>query len=215
MPDHVINIKIIVAIALVLSSVGGIITTSRQQTSRRCIPHQVRWRLQSTRAKVSKLTRCPARLWSGFVAVELSGSAMKCRDCIARWEMGSVHYQGMGSILGRREVLRNLLLPGSNRRLWQSGGVHLLMASPSSPKHSKTSQHQGDSAKNGDSGTEGNAFLVPPFLNINTWHLPGVPNPSKMESNTKVPKEPSPSSTGTFSTNTTTNATIAELNVSA
>lgn len=197
-----------------VSSVGGIITTSRQQTSRRCIPHQVRWRLQSTRAEDSKLTRCPARPSSGFVAVESRRSTIKGRDCILRWGIGSVHHQGIGSILGRREVKRSHLFPGSNRRLWQTGGLSLLMLSPSSPKHSKTFQPQGDSARNGDSGAEGNAFLVPPFLNINTWHLPGVPSASKTESNSKVPKAPSSSSTGTLSANTTTNVTIAELNVS-
>ena len=196
-----------------VSSVGGIITTSRQQTSRRCIPHQVRWRLQSARAEDSKLTRCPARPSSRFVAVESIGSTIKDRDCIVRWGIGSVYYQGIGSILGRREVLRSHLFPDSNRRLRQSGGLSLLMLAPSPPKHSKTSQPQGDSARNGDSGAEGNAFLVPPFLNINTWHLPGVPNASKTESNPKVPKAPS-SSTGTLSADTITNVTIAESNVS-
>lgn len=219
MPDPLTNINITVVIALMVSSVGGIITTSSQQTSHRCIPHQVRWRLQSARAEDSKLMRCPARPRSGFAAVESSGSTMTCSDCRARWRTRSLHFRGIGSILGPREVLRSPLFPSSNRGLRQYGGLNLLMVSPSSPRHSKTSQPQGDSARNGDSGAEGKAFLYPPFLKINTWHLPGVPNASKTESNSKeshskVPKAPSSSSTDTLSANTTTNASIAELNVS-
>ena len=204
MLDLIINIKITAVIAFFISSVGGIITTPRQQTSHRCIPR--RWHWQS---------HCPAWPPNCFAAVESSGATTTRGDCIARRRIGSVHCQGIGSILGRIEFFGSPLFPGSSGQLRHSGGRTFLMVSPSSPEHLQTSQPQGDSARNRDNGVEGRGFLRPPYLKINAWHLPGVPVASKTGSISKAPKAPNASATvGTPIADATTNATNTELNVS-